>query len=529
MLKSHFFLSLFLLASISIHSQQLTSKVNKVTLYPDGAQIYRQANTTLNRGHQTIQIIQLPSSINANKLKVTLPENVKLLSVEYDQNYLQEKETNPAIEELKGKIKTQEKELAEVTAREKATHLQLQYLKHQKSNATPSTANQYESLLDLVARKTYKLEVELHEIKVKKEPLQKRLQELKAQLRNEQQAYREKPGMVALEIYAPQNTTAEISLSYFTNRAYWRNAYRARVTDLSDSLQMEQRAVCVQRTGENWDEVSLTFASAKPSQNQQLPPLNPWQIGFINNQTYKINPMASRTVDDVSNAKRDEVYGMELETGKVPAQYGNASPVDRLTFQAISLPRKVNLPSSSEAKTFDLRAFNIPAHYVYLCRPHQDQAVYLTAMITDWEQYNLQSGNIALFNGNTYIGKYFFNHRSPADTLELNLGKDENFKVRVDSKTILETKLLSSKEELTHRYSIYIRNAKNTSAKIRVQDQYPLSQHEDLEVELLGSGRAEVDKRKGFLTWNKTITSGKQNLFQFAYKLTYPKDKKPAL
>lgn len=519
------FLFLGLINSLS-QAQTLTAPVAKATLYPDGAQIHRKGTTRIAQGHQTITITNLPDWLNPNNIRVSLPEEVKILSVAYHKNYLQENTTPPQIAELKNQIKKQEAEIADVEAREKAALLQMQYLHEQKAGSAPQNAEQYAATLNLLEKRVYDIQKKLYQLSVQKEPLMQKLNELKAELRQEEQAHQQRRGVVRVEVYASRINSADLSLQYFTNRAYWRNTYNARVSNLNDSLQLEQKAEAIQQTGENWENVELEFASAKPTQNQSLPALHPWQLGFLNpnlNRHYNAKPKKF----ELSQNENMALPG--VKSGGLPAQYGDASPTDRLSFQSIALPRKVNLASGSQAKTFDLRTIHLSAEYVYLCRPHQDQAVYLTALITDWEQYNLQSGQMDLFNGNTYIGKYFFNHRSPADTLELNLGKDDNFKVHMESRTTLETKMLSTKEELIHRYTIRIRNSKNKETRLRVQDQYPISTHEDLNVELLESSADEVNAKKGFLTWDTRIPAGEQRTFSFAYKLTYPKSKKPAL
>lgn len=529
------FLFVGLISPLS-QAQTLTAPVAKATLYPEGAQIQRKGSTRIAQGHQTLTITDLPDWLDPNNIRVSLPEEVKILSVAYHKNYLQENTTPPQIASLKKQIQAQEAEMADVEAREKAALLQMQYLDEQKAGPASQNAEQYAATLNLLEKRAYNIQKKLYQLSVQKEPLQQKLNELKAQLRQEEQAHQQRRGVVKVEVYASRITSADLSLQYFTNRAYWRNTYNARVSNLKDSLQLEQKAEAIQQTGENWENVELEFASAKPTQNQSLPALHPWQLGFFSpaaRDIYSTAGQAAGVTEDAvtirgsrSRGKVEFIDGVKVQGN---AQYQDVGPTDRLSFQSIALPRKVNLASGSQAKTFDLRTIHLGAEYVYLSRPHQDQAVYLTALITDWEQYNLQSGQMDLFNGNTYIGKYFFNHRSPADTLELNLGKDDNFKVHMESKTTLETKMLSSKEELIHRYTIRIRNSKNNAARLRVQDQYPISTHEDLSVEVLESTAAEVDAKKGFLTWDTRIPAGEQRTFSFAYKLTYPKNKKPAL
>jgi hypothetical protein len=60
---------------------------------------------------------------------------------------------------------------------------------------------------------------------------------------------------------------------------------------------------------------------------------------------------------------------------------------------------------------------------------------------------------------------------------------------------------------------------------ILLSDQYPLSTNKEIEVELVETSNAAVDKDKASLTWQLTLAPGESKTLRFSYSVKYPKDK----
>ena len=58
-----------------------------------------------------------------------------------------------------------------------------------------------------------------------------------------------------------------------------------------------------------------------------------------------------------------------------------------------------------------------------------------------------------------------------------------------------------------------------------LKDQYPLSTDKEIEVELLESSNAKVNKETGILTWNLKLQPNETNKIRISYRVKYPKDK----
>jgi hypothetical protein len=77
---------------------------------------------------------------------------------------------------------------------------------------------------------------------------------------------------------------------------------------------------------------------------------------------------------------------------------------------------------------------------------------------------------------------------------------------------------------MTVGWDITVRNTKGTAINLELHDQYPLSPQSEIEVKLVESGEATVNKDTGLLTWKLDLAPKESKKLGFAYSVKYPKD-----
>jgi hypothetical protein len=74
-----------------------------------------------------------------------------------------------------------------------------------------------------------------------------------------------------------------------------------------------------------------------------------------------------------------------------------------------------------------------------------------------------------------------------------------------------------------------VRNGHDFPVKLAIQDQLPVSENEDIQVELLPASTppttTNVRDRRGVLEWAFEAKPGEARAIAFAYRLRWPKDK----
>ena len=77
---------------------------------------------------------------------------------------------------------------------------------------------------------------------------------------------------------------------------------------------------------------------------------------------------------------------------------------------------------------------------------------------------------------------------------------------------------------MERNWQITVSNNKPVAAEVVVDDQYPVSNNEEVKVELLSNGGAEVNESEGKLTWKLKLAAGEKKVISFSYSVKYPKD-----
>jgi hypothetical protein len=113
-----------------------------------------------------------------------------------------------------------------------------------------------------------------------------------------------------------------------------------------------------------------------------------------------------------------------------------------------------------------------------------------------------------------------------SDTLNLTLGHDKRVVIKREKLTDFSSvKFLGTNKLQKFTYEITVKNNKNEQVDLLLKDQYPLSTNKDIEVELLETSNAEINKDLGVLNWKISLAPNETKKVRFEYSIKYPKDK----
>ena len=207
---------------------------------------------------------------------------------------------------------------------------------------------------------------------------------------------------------------------------------------------------------------------------------------------------------------RQEKKKEEIQTVSVVTQFQPTTMVYRIED-------KYTLETDGKTTTIGIKQFEIPALYDYYTAPKIDPSVFLSAKIPNWQDYDLQSGEVSLYFEGTYLGKTYLDLGSVADTLSLSLGKDNGIKVaRKLIKEFSTKKFIGSNRTEIKDYEISLRNNKHVPVTVRILDQVPVSTTKEISVEDVKAPEGQVDKDTGIITWTITLQPGQEKKLNLA-------------
>ena len=110
------------------------------------------------------------------------------------------------------------------------------------------------------------------------------------------------------------------------------------------------------------------------------------------------------------------------------------------------------------------------------------------------------------------------------DTLYVNISNNE--KIEIKRKIVGNTKVIIGKKVHEFRsYRIELKNPKNVSLKLKVEDLLPSTKDPQVELEIVESSDAEMDFTRGRLAWNFRLRPKEKKILEVKYNVIYPKNK----
>jgi hypothetical protein len=202
-----------------------------------------------------------------------------------------------------------------------------------------------------------------------------------------------------------------------------------------------------------------------------------------------------------------------------------ATPVVKQTNFEFTIDEPFSIKSDGEVRSTDMIEYELPAHYEYFCIPKVDEDAFLVAKILNWDEYNFLAGEASLFFEGKFIGKSVLDTRNASDTLTLSLGRDVNVLVKREKvKDLTSKQSIGSNQKAVYAFDISIRNKKAYPISIVIEDQIPIPNTKEIDIDKVEDSKAEYSQESGLLKWKKTIKAGSTENIKLKYAVKFPKN-----
>lgn len=536
-------LSLLIASNIFAQTtQNISSKINDVTVFmAGGAQITRQASVNLPQGTATIVFNKLSPNINDKTIQIKAPNGITILSVKHQINYFDSveksadiKKLEEQIEKLNQSIKTEETNLAIVNE-------EITFLKENKK-VTNNTTLSVQSLRDaytfygdkMKALKYEELNLnnKIKELKDQRTQAQNQLKEANKKVSNKENT---SEIQVKVETKKAQNT--KFTLTYMVNGATWTPTYDIRVSEVGKPLSISYKANIVQNTKIDWENVNLKLSSAEPNISGEAPQMSTYYLNYITEAPKQLKSSSNgfdrrkmaagsvaNIVDDI--ACEADVIPIEEEAPMVQKNSFIPHQTQNQTATEFVINKPYTIKSGNKAEVVNMIEYNIPTEYQYLSIPKLNNNVYLTASITDWQQYNLLEGYANIYYEGTFVGNTILNTREYTDTLKVSLGVDKNISIKRESiKDVSKEQFFGSKATKNKNWKITVKNNKQQAIKLTVLDQVPISKNQDIEVTVGDISNGKRDMYTGKIEWNMDLEPQMTKELRLNYSVKYSKNR----
>lgn len=512
---------------------KVNSKIKEAEVYLSQALLKHQSsNFNLNKAYQTLIIKDIATSVIPNTIQIKGKGNFVILSSQFQKNYITPKNISKKIQAIDDSLEWYQSKKAIMDIQLKTFDDEESLLLTNKSitgsNVGVNTA-ELEKMANFYRNRLSEIRIKKNELLPKIKKINEKIQNIQQQL-DELNAQKNKAnGEIIVEVFANETiNNAELEIEYVCDNVYWYPEYEIRVNELNKPAQFLLKAQISQNTGIDWENIQLSLSTSSPNLNHNKPELTPWWINFL---TYYPKKTRAKKHDndelqkpEITHADVPVLAEESTENAEILYEYITVNP--KTTTQEYQIQIPVNIPSNDKYTRIDVHSFNAEVKYSYYAAPKINESAYLIAELTDWGKYNFMSAPLYIFIENSYIGQSEINPDMTNDTLQISLGVDKNIAIKRQMvKKYNEKKIMGNSRKETRAYEISIKNKKNASVEIIIDDQIPLSSTQEIEVELLEYSNAIYDKTTGKLTWKLTLNPNEEKKLTFKYSVKYPKDK----
>jgi len=525
---------IFLIGILNLTAQtvkEIKAEIKHVTVFPDRAQIDQETSVPLLPGKTILKLSGLSPYIDAQSIQVKGFGEFTILSVNHQNNYLQNLEDAPEIKNIRNQIEALQIKIEDEKAAISILKEKEAFLFANRALLIKETSFTLEQLKGVIELYTNNMD-QITTTTLKKNRL---IKDYEKQLASLQQQIAEKlgkqqlpSGEISVSLTSEKQITGKFTFSYVVMNAGWYPSYDIRVDDIKNPVTIFYKANVFQNSGVAWKDVKLSFSNATPWVAGDIPVLYPWFVDYyipvpvrLEGKLAGINRSSNAPVmmeKAVSDTKM-EAKEMEAAPISVQKQVGETT----ITFD-IAIPTTV--ASDGKIQTVEIQRLTAPADYKYVTLPKLSPLAYLTANITDWAKLSLQSGEATLYFENSFVGKSNLNVNQLTDTLTLSLGTDNSILVKREKrKDFTSKKVIGANKTETYSFLMTIRNNKTTPVKITLNDQIPISSNSGITVEPIELTGGRYNVQTGEIKWDLDIKQQETRQIILTYSVKYPKDK----
>src|SRR3990172_6682067 len=310
-----------------------------------------------------------------------------------------------------------------------------------------------------------------------------------------------------------------LAVTYRVPAAGFVPRYNARLVPGTGTLSLELVAEAWQRTGEDWKEATLTFSTARPGKAPQLPPLPPWELDFY--QPPVARPMMKMR-SEAADAARAGAFAPEAkEEAFLP------TPARRFASLEATLTGRHALGGNGEKKAFSLARQEQKTEVAWRAVPKMVEGACLAAAGRNETGLPVFSAPAALFLEDAYVGRGQLPDIPEGEEFRIDFGQDPGVRIqRKERERKREEGGVFAKVKRTRfRYEITAQNFRKEAVPLTVLDQVPFPRHKEIvvkDVEITGGGKAG---EQGEITWEFSLAAGEKMVLGLSFTVEYPADK----
>lgn len=514
-----------------------TSRITAVTVYPDGAKLTREVTFTApSAGQHELLVTDLPLQTDPGLIRLATSEGLQAGAFNLRADRLPPRE-DPLTEEqktAKSEVETAQTAadqaqlaLEAIQAKVEAAEAQVRFLSS-FSGALPdgATPETIKAMAGMIGGETLAARQAALAAKAELPSAQKAATEAQEALAKAQAAYDALPSAdmdytaLSVAVAAAEAGEETVTITQYVGNASWQPVYDLNLTRKEgDRLTINRSVLVTQYTGEDWDGVALTLSSSRPS--EQAAPSQLWP---------ELRSVAKKETD--AERARKALESGDMLYGGAPVAEAAAAPItaamgiegDTVVY---TYPDPVTVAAGSENLRLALDSLDFAPVVKAVAVPRLDRTAFVMASFTNGSAEPLLPGQAMLFREGVLVGSTWLEVIAPGVETDVGFGAIETLTVKREMPVRAggETGVFTTANQQTESAVITVENTGPEAWPVRILDQVPYTEQDDLEIEVSASPEAtetDVDGQRGILAWEFDLAAGGKETITLDQTLTWP-------
>jgi uncharacterized protein (TIGR02231 family) len=511
------------------------SNVDAVTVYPDGATVTRLLKTDLPAGDSVLRTQDFPPGLDPASLRVEAEANGRVVigAIDARPPRAERPPASPELEKQAEALKDERTALDDAIAAAAARRSFVQRFAESspiglgdKGEARPLA--EWRAAFAAVAEEIASADRLIRDAKLRQRDIDRDLARLEASMKADPPRKME----VRIDLSADTATTAILRVSYAVRGARWHPIYDARLAtatqDGKPALDLVRRAEIVQTSGEDWSDVALAVSTVRTAKGGSAPELKPLIVRYPEAP----RPLARGALDKSAEfAPAPQRAPVPAAVAAVAAREQEAE-ADMSGFQAIfRIPGRVSVATNEGAKSFRIASAAFAPDLTVRAAPAIDATAFLEASFKYGEDGPLLPGRVSIYRDGIFVGRGQMPAAARDESVRLGFGADDKVKItrNVTRKSEGSSGLISSAKTDERELKTTVRNGHTGPIRVSIEDQIPVSEIDDVKVEMLGvttpPTARDVRDRRGVLEWTFDLAPGASRDILLGWRVRWPADK----
>jgi uncharacterized protein (TIGR02231 family) len=521
------------------------SAIDTVTVYPDGASVTRVITIDLPSGDNTLVSKDFPLTLDPSSLRVEGEAGARLTIGSVDAR--KPRPVTPAdLSELDRKIEALKDQRADLDGAISSAEARRKFAERfaeaspagigEKGEARPLA--DWRAAFAAVAEEVANADTAIRDAQRKQRDLDREI----ARLQSDRTIKPPSKFEVRIDLAAEAATKATLRVTYAVRNAHWTPLYDARLdtgaNDRKPMLELVRRAEINQSTGEDWTNVALAVSTVRVARGGNAPDLNSLIVQY---PPPPAPVAAAPMLDSVRRSARStavnepqpaapagapqQLFDKKIDEAQGAAEIG----AYHVAFQ---IPGRVTVTASEGAKSLRISTTKIAPDLIVRSAPVVDPTGFLEASFVQGDDAPLLAGQVSIYRDGMFVGRGRMTPASKDETVRLGFGADD--KVKIERSVVKRNEgsaglIVTTAKTDERAFKTTVRNGHDFPIKVAIEDQLPVSESDEIVVEMLPSTTppttTNLRDKRGVLQWAFEVKPSEVKDIAFAWRLRWPKDK----